>query len=171
MSKNIRKIIIEEEDSKELEFIKMKDFKFDFPSRILLESGVPTFDMMSHGIPVVYTEKALKSFELDSDPIPLYQQHTGSDPNNYPTSLVVGYIDNIKYNTGKLLGDIHFLKDSEAGKHAAVIVNKGLMRGLSVEVITDEIFNTKEKRIDVNNIKLLGAAIVSKPACGNCYIN
>lgn len=126
-----------------------------FHDRILMESGA-LYDMASGGIPIVVSDRVLKSAVIPTE-IPFQIYHDGK---------VVGTAKNIYWNgSHALCGDIHV--EPKYNKEVIQEIQRG-NSGLSIR------FNDMERSFKTyrlaESMELVHLALVPIPACDNAFV-
>jgi len=78
----------------------------------------------------------------------------------------VGWVENVRCrNDGAMLADIKISMVTQNGKDIVEQIENGLINELSVELLSDDIWDNKERIIMANDIEFIGCAIVTDGAC------
>lgn len=125
---------------------------------ILLRGDEVVFDSSGHGLPLFIPARILKIAKYPNK-IQIFLDHNDDVRN------LVGYADNIRYKKDDgLICNLHFYNTTLA-KDTKTLVKSGVIRDLSVKMLTEEHFDYQRKMNIVDKIKkLINASIVLEGA-------
>ena len=133
-----------------------------YQDAILLTPGEFT-DSLSRS-PVVYTEEAIQKSAGKWSENYLNLDHS------YETLNRLGFIKNTYYKDGAVRGDLYIFPITNNAKDTIAMIDNNLVNWLSVELTTEDYWNTEDNKRYADNIDYIGAAIVLHPACENTRI-
>ena len=114
--------------------------------------------------PVVYTEEAIaKSADK-------WEENYLNLDHSYEVLKRLGFIKNTYYKDGKVRGDLYIYPITQAAKDVIAQIDAGLINWLSVEITTQDYWDTETNQRYADDISYIGAAVVTMPACKNSRI-
>lgn len=129
---------------------------------ILLTSG-DWSDSITNA-PVRYSNTILKKYAKN------WIQNFLNLDHSFETLKRIGWIENTYYKESKLLGDIRISTSTPNGKAAVAHIDAGLVNGLSVEVMSEDKWDSNERVRLADKLDFVGAAVTIIPADDNTRI-
>lgn len=114
--------------------------------------------------PVVYTDFELQKSAQNWDSDFLNIDHS------WGTLDRIGYVKNTYGKKGIVYGDLHIYPITQRAKDTISLIDAGLVNWLSVEIMTHDRWDNKEKKMYAEDITFIGCAVVTHPACENTRI-
>lgn len=118
--------------------------------------------------PVVYSndelEKATqlwsrKCLELDDERIFINADHRPDE-----SLKRVGYLPKVYFKDNAIRGDLYFHRITQNSKEIVKMIDAEYLNGLSVEIITEDYWDSDTNKRCASNIELVGLAVVTMPA-------
>ena len=136
-----------------------------YKSAVILTPGI-WHDMMTRA-DVKWSEIKIKAFATNwiTDYINLGHEH-------HPTDFV-GKVANPRYIDGALRGDLCINKNLSRGKDVIEGIDEGILNQVSVEVISEDYWDSNEMIRCADNLKFMGVSIIGPyppPACKDVKI-
>lgn len=128
----------------------------------LLTPGVFS-DSMTQS-PVTYSEDVLRKYADNWTDNYLNLNHS------YEVLDRIGYIDNPRWEDGAVKADLYIYPVTENARNTIELIEKGLINWLSVEIKTEDRFDSSTRERYVHTIEFIGAAVVTLPACPDAKI-
>ena len=137
-----------------------------YKNAVLLTSGTWS-DMISNSR-ILYKEEILSKYakSWDSSYIDLQHSHHPLDMAGTVRNQRWGYSDKIKKKA--VIGDLYIDKTLHAGNEISKLIDSGIVNQVSVEMITEDYWDTASTTRAVSEIKFLGLAILGGPSIPAC---
>lgn len=129
---------------------------------LLLRNGTWT-DSVSM-TPTVYSKEAINKFGKNWS-----ENYLNNDHSRAVTDRL-GFVKNPYGVGGKLYGDLYILRKTSTQKDTIALIEAGLVNHLSVEVLTEDEWNSDEQKNYVSSMEFVGTAVCTEPACEDTYI-
>jgi len=118
---------------------------------------------------VEYTAKALSQYATN------WSRNIIDLDHDLGVKSIVGTVENPRFYRNQVLGDLCLFPDITAGKDTITLIDAGLVNALSVELMTEDSWNTQKNMRVADNIEFIGCAILSghpvrPPACKEARI-
>ena len=127
-----------------------------YKDTILLTPGEFT-DSISRSA-VVYTEEAIRESASNWSGNYLNLDHS------YSSLDRLGFVKNTYYRKGAVRGDLYIFPITNNAKDIIALIDAGLVNWLSVELTTDDYWDSEDSKRYASDIKYIGAAICLSPA-------
>ena len=114
--------------------------------------------------PVVYTDEELSKSATNWTDNYLNVDHS------FEVQKRIGFIKNCYYKNNSVKGDLYIHQLTDASKETIALIDAGLVNWLSVEILTEDEWNSIDNKRYATNIEYIGAAVVLHPACENTKI-
>jgi len=82
----------------------------------------------------------------------------------------IGYVNNVRYQNEKLIADLQIFRDTQNGKDVIESIENGLINELSVELLSTDVWDSKEMIRLATDLEFIGCAIVTEGACAETKI-
>lgn len=82
----------------------------------------------------------------------------------------IGRVVNPYYSDGRVKGDLYIFPVTQNARDTIELIDEGLINWLSVELITEDSWDRNDERY-VSDLKYMGVAVVTEPACSNAKID
>lgn len=131
---------------------------------ILLAAGIWS-DMVTKA-PVYYPPDVLRKYATNWKSTLLKVNHS---PN---VEDIIGYIDNIRWNEREqaVVGDLHIHLLTQKSRDVVKLIENGFVDGISVNMLTKDIWNHQLRCREVAYLEFWGADVVTDPACKKARI-
>ena len=113
---------------------------------------------------IEYSSKVLKKYATNWK-----EQYLNLDHNHNALSRV-GKVVNQRFEDGVVKGDLHIYPITNNAKDIIKLIDNDMINWLSVEIMTEDIWNNSKDMWAVEEILYLGTAIVTLPASKNSLI-
>jgi len=114
--------------------------------------------------PVLYREDVLKKYASNWEENYLNLDHS------YKVLDRIGYIMNPHFSNGKVKADLYIYPITRNARDVISLIDKNLINWLSVEIKTEDDWDSRNNIRYVRQMSFLGAAIVTSPACAGAKI-
>lgn len=161
---------------------KVKELRFNFSSGKFqeLDGGLLIKDvkLLANGTwrdstvntATYYPIKILQEFAANWLDNAIWSRHRGYPPIARDITDKIGEVQNPHFDTDAVVGDIFLHGKTQKSRDTVELVKAGMANFVSVEHFGKESFNPAEGRVEAEELSFIGAAIVSKGACGVCTI-
>ena len=133
-----------------------------YHNTILLTPGEFTDSMSSY--PIVYSEENIMKTATN------WQENYLNLDHSYEVLKRLGFIKNTYYKNGAVRGDLYIFPVTQAARDVIGQIDSGLINWLSVEITSNDYWDSKINKKCAGDITYIGAAIVTTPACQNSRI-
>jgi len=114
--------------------------------------------------PIRYTSSELKNAASKWEENYLNLDHS------WNTLDRIGYVENPRFQDGAIKADLYIVPVTRNAKDTIGLIDAGLVNWLSVELKSEDVWNSSDNKKDATNIVFIGAAIVLYPACSDARI-
>jgi len=114
--------------------------------------------------PVVYTAS-----ELDKS-AKRWEENFLNVDHSWDTLDRIGYIKDTYSKKGVVHGDLHIYPITQRAKDTISLIDAGLVNWLSVEIMTQDRWDSDDNKRYAEDIVFIGCAVVTHPACENTRI-
>lgn len=161
---------------------KVKELRFNFSSGKFqeLDGGLLIKDvkLLANGTwrdatvntATYYPTKTLQEFAANWLDNAIWSRHRGYPPVARDITDKIGEVQNPHFDTDAVVGDIFLHGKTQKSRDTVELVKAGMANFVSVEHFGKESYNSAEGRNEAEELSFIGAAIVSKGACGVCTI-
>lgn len=117
-----------------------------------------------------YPVKILQEYAANWLDNAIWSKHRGYPPVARDITDKIGEVQNQHFELDAVMGDIFLHGKTQKSKETIELIKSGMANFVSVEHFGKESFNPVERRVEAEELSFIGAAIVSKGACGVCTI-
>ena len=129
---------------------------------ILLTPGEYSDSISSY--PVVYTKDELKKSATNWEENYLNLDHS------FETLKRIGFVNNPRFQDNALMGDLYIYPITRNAKDTIALIDAGLVNWLSIELKSEDVWNSADSKKYAKDIVFIGAAVVLYPACEDTRI-